>query len=136
VETPAPSKQLTWAAVALLGTLMLHDLDHLRQGRTVETLVVGVGVIGDIATITMVALVIRRHQLAALAATVVGFANLFGFIAVHVVPDWGPLSQGYPDRPVDGLSWAIVFLPMAVGLWLGLAGLSQLRAQRHAAATA
>lgn len=136
VKTSAPSKQLTWAAVALLATVILHDLDHLRQGRSIEPLVVGLGVISDIATITMVALVIRGHRLAPLAATVVGFVTFFGFIVVHVIPDWGPLSDGYPDLAVDGLSWAIVFVPMAAALWLGLAGLAQLRAQRHAAATA
>ena len=124
-------RRLTWAALAFLAVLILHDLDHLRQGRSIEPLVVAIGVIGDLATITMVALVIRRHALAPLAATVVGFANFFGFIAVHVVPDWGPLSQGYPDLPVDGLSWTIVFVPIAVALWLGLTGLAQLREQRR-----
>ena len=125
---------MTWAALAFLAVLILHDLDHLRQGRSIEPLVVAIGVIGDLATITMVGLVIRRHAMAPLAATVVGFANFFGFIAVHVVPDWGPLSQGYSDLPVDGLSWAIVFIPMAVALWLGLTGLGQLRERQRPAA--
>jgi hypothetical protein len=125
-------RQLTWAGLALLAAILLHDLDHLRQGRSIEPLVVGIGVLGDIAIITTVALVIRRHRLAPLAATLVGFANFFGFIAVHVVPDWGPLSDGYPGLPVDALSWAIVFAPMAAGLWLGLSGLSLLRRPRPA----
>jgi hypothetical protein len=118
-------KQLTWAALALLASLVLHDLDHLRQGRSIEPLVVALGVIGDLATLTMVALVIRGHRLAAPAAILVGSANLFGFIAVHVVPDWGPLSDGYPDLPVDAGSWAIIFVPMAAALWLGLTGLRE-----------
>lgn len=133
---PRKRTRLIWPALALLGVIVLHDLDHLRQGREIEFLVVGIGVIGDIGMITMVALVIRRHRLAPLAATVMGFANFFGFIAVHVVPDWGPLSDGYPDLPVDALSWAIVFVPMAAALWLGLAGLSELRARRVPAAAA
>jgi hypothetical protein len=133
METNDTRNPLAWPAVALLAVLILHDLDHLRQGRSIEPLVVAIGVIGDLATITMVALVIRRHALAPLAATMVGFANFFGFIAVHVVPDWGPLSQGYPDLPVDGLSWAIVFIPMAAALWLGLMGLARLREQRRPA---
>ena len=130
----ATSKQLTWASLALFASIVLHDLDHLRQGRSIEPLVVGIGVIGDIAIIATVALVIRRHRLAPLAATLVGFANFFGFIAVHIVPDWGPLSDGYPGLTLDGLSWAIVFIPMAAGLWLGLTGLSQLRARSVALA--
>jgi hypothetical protein len=121
------STQLTWPALALLAVIVLHDLDHLRQGREIEPFVVGIGIIGDIAVLTMVALVIRGHRLAPLAAVLVGFANFFGFIAVHVVPDWGPLSDGYPGLPVDLLSWAIVFIPMAVALWLGLTGIRERR---------
>lgn len=112
---------------------MLHDLDHLRQERSIEAFVLGLGVIGDIATLAMVALVIRGHRLAAHAAVLVGFANFFGFIAVHVVPDWGPLSDGYPGLPVDALSWAIVFVPMTAALWVGLTGLSELRARHQLA---
>jgi hypothetical protein len=67
--------------------------------------------------------------MAPLAAAVVGFANFFGFIAVHVLPDWGPLSDGYPELPVDALSWTIVFVPMAAALWLGLTGLRERRVE-------
>ena len=123
------SRPLLWPALALLASIVLHDLDHLRQGRSIEPLVVGIGVIGDVAILATVALVIRGHRLAPLAATLIGFANFFGFIAVHVVRDWGPLSDGYPGLPVDGLSWAIVFIPMAAGLWLGLAGLRERRSE-------
>ena len=134
VDRAATSKQLTWAALALLASLVLHDLDHLRQGRSIEPFVVGLGVVGDISTLTMVALVIRGHRFAPHAAVLVGFANFFGFIGVHVVPDWGPLSDGYPGLPVDTLSWVIVFVPMAAALWLGVTGLSQLRTRRAPAA--
>ena len=127
VTETSRSRQLTWASLVFLATIVLHDLDHLRQGRSLEPAVIGLGVIGDVAALTMVALVIRGHRWAPLAATVVGFANVLGFIAVHVVPDWGPLSDGYPGLRVDALSWAIVFLPMAAALWLGLTGLSNAR---------
>lgn len=123
---------LTWASFALLAAVVLHDLDHLRQGRSIEAPVVGIGVLGDIAIITLMVLVLRGHRLAPLAATVVGFANVLGFLAVHVVPDWGPLSDGYPDLPVDGLSWALVYIPMAAALWLGFTGLASLRSSRQA----
>jgi hypothetical protein len=128
MDRSTTTKQLVWPALSFLATIVLHDLDHLRQGRSIEPFVVGLGVVGDVATLTMVALVIRGHRLAPLSAVLVGFANVVGFAAVHVVPDWGPFSQGYPDLPVDAISWAIVFIPMAVALWLGLTGLSELRA--------
>ncbi len=123
-------RNLLWASVALLAAVLLHDLDHIRQDRSVEPLVVAIGVVGDIAVITMVALAIRGSRFAAPAAILVGFANFFGFIAVHVVPDWGPLSDGYPGLPVDGLSWTIVFVPMAAALWLAIEGLSARAALR------
>lgn len=133
VEEERRDPALTWASFALLAAVILHDLDHLRQGRSIEAPVVGIGVLGDIAIIiTLVVLVLRGHSLAPLAATVVGFANVLGFIAVHVVPDWGPLSDGYPDLPVDGLSWTLVYIPMAAALWLGLTGLARLRSSRQA----
>ncbi len=136
MRSPVSRRQLPWAATALLAAIVLHDLDHARQGRSIEPPVVAIGVLGDIAIIATVAMVIRGHRLARLAATLVGFANFFGFIAIHVVPDWGPLSDGYPDLSVDAISWAIVFIPMAAALWLGLTGLSQLRARRGTAAPA
>jgi hypothetical protein len=126
-------QRLKWASFALLAAIVLHDLDHIRQDRSVEPLVVGIGIIGDIAIITLVVLVMRGHRLAPLAATVIGFANVLGFIAVHLVPDWGPLSDGYPDLPVDALSWVLAAIPMAAALWLALGGWVSLRATRRLA---
>jgi hypothetical protein len=119
---------LLWASIALLAAVVLHDLDHVRQGRSVEPLVVAIGVVGDIAAITAVALAIRSSRWAAHAAVLVGFATFLGFIAVHVLPDWGPLSDGYPGLGVDGLSWVAVAIPMAASALLGFVGLSHLRA--------
>ena len=131
--SPRTGARLKWASFALLTAVILHDLDHIRQGRSVEPLVVAIGVVGDIAVITMVALAIRGHRLAPLSAVVIGFANVVGFLAVHVVPDWGPLADGYPGLGADGVSWAIVFIPMAAALWLGIAGLSAFRSERRLA---
>ena len=94
-----------------------------------------IGVIGDIAAITAVALAIRGSRWAPPAAVVVGFATFLGFFAVHVIPDWGPLADGYPGLGIDALSWVAVAIPMAASLWLGLAGLSQLSAERRRAFT-
>jgi hypothetical protein len=124
------TRSLLLPALALLGAVILHDLDHLRQGRSIEGPVIGIGVIGDIAVITLVALAIRGSRWAPHAAVLVGFANFFGFIAVHVLPDWGPLSDGYPKLGVDTLSWIAVALPMAAGAVAGSVGLSILRRRR------
>ena len=123
-------RRLVLASWALLAAFVLHDLDHLRQGRSVEAPVAGLGILGDLAAVTLVVLAMRGSRFAPPGAVFLGFATVLGFVLVHAVPDWGPLSDGYPDRPVDGLSWSLVFVPMGVALWLGLTGASALRATR------
>jgi hypothetical protein len=125
---PARSpNRLLWPNLLLVATLLLHDLDHVRQGREIEPGVIGIGIFGDVIALASLALAITRHQLASPAAVLVGFGTALGFLAVHVVPDWGPLSQGYPDLPVDALSWAAATVPIFVAAWLGFAGLRAMR---------
>lgn len=131
ITTKQHGRTIVFASLGLLAGQVLHDLDHVRQARSVEAPVLAIGIIGLLATVSVLSLAVRRDPLAPRAAVVVGFGTFLGFIAVHVLPDWGPLSDGYPDLPVDTLSWAIVFVPMAVALWLGLAGLGRLRSERR-----
>jgi hypothetical protein len=126
----AADPRLRWASVALLAAVVLHDLDHVRQGRTIEGPVVGIGVLGDIAAITAVVLALRASRWAPHAAVLVGFGTFLGFIAVHVVPDWGPLADGYPGLRVDALSWVAVAVPMTAAAVLGFVGLARLRDAR------
>jgi hypothetical protein len=126
---------LTWWTLAVVAVSWLHDLDHVRQVRDVEAGVSLIGLIGVLGNLVTLALVITRHSLAPLAAVVLGFATAIGFIAVHVLPDWGPLSDGYPDLPVDAASWAIAIIPIFAGLGLGMAGLRELRSRRSRSAS-
>jgi hypothetical protein len=128
------SSRLIWANMALLALTWLHDLDHVRQVREVEGAVGGIGLLGVVAVIASLALAIAGHRLAGIAAVVVGFGTAIGFVLVHLLPDWGPLSDGYPDLPVDGVSWAIAILPIPFALWLGFTGLSAIRSRAGAAA--
>jgi hypothetical protein len=116
----------------LLATLALHDLDHVRQGREIEPGVVAIGILGDVVTIVSLVLAMMGSTLAPAAATLVGFGTAVGFVAVHVVPDWGPVSQGYPGTPVDGLSWIAAIVPIIPAVALGLTGLNSMRARRAA----
>jgi hypothetical protein len=125
-----PSNRLIWWTLAVVAVSWLHDLDHVRQVRDVEVGVSLIGLVGVIGNLVTLGLVIARHPLGPLAAVVLGFATAAGFVAVHMLPDWGPLSDGYPDLPVDGISWTIAIIPILVGLGLGVAGLRELRAGR------
>jgi hypothetical protein len=120
--------------VALLAVLVLHDLDHVRQGRDIEAGVIAIGILGDVVAIASLGLALAGHRLAPPAAVVVGFGTALGFVAVHALPDWGPISQGYPGIGVDLLSWVAVFIPIAVAVGLGLSGLAA--SSRAAAAAA
>jgi hypothetical protein len=126
--TARSPNRLLWPNLLLVATLLLHDLDHVRQGRDIEPAVIAIGIFGDVIALTSLALAITRHPLAPTAAVLVGFGTALGFLVVHIVPDWGPLSQGYPGTPVDALSWAAAIIPIFVAAWLGFAGLRATRA--------
>lgn len=123
----AHANRLVWPNVALTAVAWVHDLDHVRQARDVESLVGLLGIAGVVATILSLALAIARHPFAPLASIVVGFGTAIGFVAVHVLPDWGPLSDGYPDLPVDVASWIAAIVPILVGTWVGIAGVRAAR---------
>ena len=128
MEASLRRSRLVWPNVLLLLTLLLHDLDNLRQGRDVEIPVIALGIMGDLLVVGSLVMAVRGHRLAAGMATLVGFAVALGFVLVHVIPDWGPLSQGYPDLGVDALSWIAALVPLAAGLVLGFSGLAVRRA--------
>ncbi len=121
------ANRLVWPNLALVTTAWLHDLDHVRQVREVESGVAFLGLLAVVSTLLALALAIARHPLAPLAAIVVGFGTAIGFLAVHVLPDWGPLSDGYPDLPVDATSWIAAIVPIVVGIWVGIAGVRAAR---------
>jgi len=123
----APANRLVWPILALTSVAWFHDLDHVRQVRDVEPGVALLGVLGIVGTLLALALSIARHVLAPLASILVGFGTAIGFFAVHVLPDWGPLSDGYPDLPVDVTSWIAAVVPILVGAWVGVAGLRAAR---------
>ena len=121
------ANRLVWPNFTLTTMAWLHDLDHARQVREVEPLVALVGLLGVFSTLLSLGLAIARHPLAPLASVVVGFGTAVGFFAVHVLPDWGPLADGYPDLQVGAISWIAAIVPIFVGIWVGVAGLRTLR---------
>ena len=123
-------RRLFWASVALLAVVWLHDLDHVRQVRQVEGPVAAIGLLGMAATIISVCLIALGSRWAPAYAALVGFGTAIGFVAVHLVPDWGPLSDGYPDIPVDGVSWAAAIIPIGFALWLGIEAVRAGRSDR------
>ena len=115
---------LSWLLVFMI---VVHDLDHIRQGRTLKSELYGVGAIAMVTAIISLVLATRDHRLAPAAAVIIGFGNVVGIALVHVAPHWGPLSDPYGAAHVDWFSWAVIFAMMLVGLTLGMTGLRALR---------
>jgi len=121
-------RTLNWA---LLVMIVVHDLDHVRQDRALQSELLGVGAIALVTALVSLGLAVREHWLAPAAAVVVGFGNLVGVALVHVAPHWGPFSDPYAAAHVDWFSWAVIVAMMLIGLMLGVVGMRALRSSRQ-----
>jgi hypothetical protein len=128
LEDMARPRLLLPANLVLVALLLVHVLDHeLRQTASVPDAAGAAGLAGFAAALLALGLTAARSRLAAPATALVGFATAAGFLAVHVLPDWGPFSQPYPDIDVDAASWAAMLVPAAAAAAAGAIGLSRLR---------
>ncbi|HSH59486.1 MAG TPA: hypothetical protein VK988_07570 [Acidimicrobiales bacterium] len=102
---------------------VIHDLDHLRQGRGLPSELYAVAVLALLSTTTTLVMLTRRHPLSGLAALIVGFATVFGVAAVHVAPRRSLFSDSYAAAGADAVFWGITVLMMLAGLSLAVRGL-------------
>lgn len=115
----------------MVATSVLHDLDHVRQGRSASVAVSVTAALAWIATIVLVVVVVRRHPLAPLYAAVFGATVAVGFVLVHALPHWSAFSDSYGEANVDALSWLLAGLPFAAGLLLSACGLRAMRRDEY-----
>lgn len=109
------------AVTCILGILTLvHDADHVRQGRALPRELYGVAVIATLMIGTTLTLLWRRHRLARQAVLVLGVATILGVGAIHVAPQWSSLTDSYSAAHVDALSWAIIVAMMLTALALAV----------------
>ncbi len=120
---------LASANLALLGLLVLHDVDHIvnQAARSLAVQVTATGLVGLVSSIVVTVLALRRHALAPLGSVAIGFGNLAGFVAVHLTPKWSAFADPYSDLDLNALSWLGAIVPMAVALLVGVLGLRALR---------
>lgn len=103
----------------VLGALTLvHDLDHLRQGRGLPLELYAVAVFALLSIGSTLTLLICRHPVARQAAVAQGIATVVGVGAVHVAPQWSWFTDSYSAAHADVLSWAIILGMMLTGLVL------------------
>lgn len=112
------------ANLLLVSLLMIHALDHaLRQDVSVPAAGQALGGVGMLAALSALGLAVGASRLAPRATAIVGFSTAAGFVAVHVLPNWGSFSQPYQDIGVDTVSWIGLLLPMVGAAVVGGAGL-------------
>lgn len=113
---------LIWITVALLLLTVVHDLDHVRQGRALDVELYGVAVVALTMLTMTLTLLLRRHPIARITTVAVGIATVLGVGVVHVAPRHALLSDSYSSAHADALSWAIVILMMLAGAVLAVVG--------------
>lgn len=87
-------RPLRWTTAAFVVGSLVHAADHQRRGMDVLTGAVQVlGYAGLVVTALIAVTVFRRHPVAPLIAFAGGSALVVGFVAVHWLPDWGPISD-------------------------------------------
>lgn len=124
-------KKLLRYAAALYGLgFVLHTADHLRRGVGAVTLqVFWLGMLSSVLAVAGIVLVVRDHRLAAEAAVAIGLPIAIGVSAVHLLPDWGVLSDPLLTGGMAPLTWVAVLLEIGGAAAFGIAGLLVLRLQ-------
>jgi hypothetical protein len=102
----------------------IHVADHLRRGSdSISETLSRLGNVALVIQVVTVTLVLTRHHLAPMFATVAGFALAAGFAAAHWLPEWSSLSD--PVWEIDSLGGLSLFasgLEIAGALAIGIAG--------------
>ena len=116
-DTVVPLWPTLTAALALLLLLVVaHDVDHIvNEGRLGE-LTAAFWVFLPFqygAFIGTLALTSRRHPQAPTVVAALAATSVIAFVGAHLVP-FGPLP--YADGDPLAISWALVFVPMAVAI--------------------
>jgi hypothetical protein len=127
--------RLLVAHLAFIAAMVLHTLDHFRQGT--ERLSVGVLAGGTTLSVMAVAplwLTFRRHPKAPIVAAIVGFYTAVAVTAAHLAPNWGVFSDPYPDLSLDAYSWSVMLAEIAMAVIFGVVGLLETRSPRRAPA--
>jgi hypothetical protein len=128
-RTGARLEPLWVAHLALIGTMILHAIDHTLQARglaalTPQVLTGGTALL--VVALTTLPLTLRHHPRAPLAAAIVGWSTALGVSASHLAPYWSPFSDPYVDLSLGAYSWLVMLSEVAAAVVFGLLGLRAL----------
>ncbi|GBE64429.1 hypothetical protein MFM001_08910 [Mycobacterium sp. MFM001] len=131
-----PLDNLRWAAVAFAIGFAVHGLDHLRRGMSASPpFIMVIGMVQMAFVVLAVAMVLRRHARAPLAAVVVGFGSAVGFTYAHLLPTIFPGYQDSfispPHINVTWFSWFSALTEIGTAVVFALAGLREVSSVRN-----
>lgn len=109
------------AITALLGVLtVIHDVDHVRQGRALPAVLYAVGFGALVSIVITLMVLVWRPALSRPVAMAQGVAAVVGVGAVHAAPQWSTVTDSYGAADADALSWAIIIAMMGAGALLAV----------------
>lgn len=107
------------AIVSLLGILtVIHDVDHVRQGRALPAELYVVAVAALVSITVTLTILLRHPRWARTVAAAQGVATIVGVGVVHVAPQWSTVTDSYSAAHADVVSWGIIIAMMLAGLAL------------------
>jgi hypothetical protein len=119
VELPSRTRGRLLAITGLLGILtVVHDFDHVRQGRGLPVVLYVVAVAALVSIGATLFLIARYATWARTVAVAQGAATVVGVGVVHAAPQRSDLTDSYSAAHVDPLSWLIIVAMMVTGLAL------------------
>ena len=134
-ELIAPNREwlLRATGVVFAVALLAHSADHVQRGvGELAPAVFWLGTAQTVGALIALFLVFTHNRWAAAAAIVIGFTSAIGFTVVHLVPDWGPLSDAFPSAhgqaEVTAFSWFAALFEIGADVAFGAAGVLMLRA--------
>jgi hypothetical protein len=140
-DSNSARRPIAMAAIAFTTAFGIHGIDHFRRGMDASPPAVMIGgMIQGLFVVTLLALILRKHQWGPQAAIGVGFTSAALFIYAHVLPTFLPAYQDSftsgPRINVTWFSWLTAVGEIGTGLALGCVGLRARRDRRPGALAA
>jgi hypothetical protein len=114
------SRALVLATGGLLALTVLHDLDHLRQGRDLPLGLQLIGAFGTLGATGLFLWSLWNAKTSARVAVAFGLMTSLGLLVIHVLPRWSRISDPYGEAGVDALSWLSLVAFMISGVVLSV----------------
>ncbi len=123
-------KALIIANLAMILTITIHDLDHIRQAAnwcyTITAALWIVNIAVYVPSLVALILGLRRHHWAAAATSASALLIAILFAKVHLWKPtfnvWGMWDRTFFELGADSLSWSILVLTVLMGVAVAMTG--------------